>query len=88
MALEIVSVGGEAADLLGEAGGQRAAGGRLLTVLAQRALTLLILLYTQEVQSTGTQREQYQYSLFWICSSMKFGTDPDLDPDPRIHTSD
>jgi hypothetical protein len=50
MALEIISVCGEAADLLGEAGGQRAAGGRLLTVLAQRALSLLILLYTQSVQ--------------------------------------
>ncbi len=47
MALEIIPVGGEAADLLGEAGGQRAAGGRLLPVMAQRALTLLILLYMQ-----------------------------------------
>jgi hypothetical protein len=46
MALEIVPVCGEAADLLGEAGGQRAAGGRLLTVLTQRALTLLVFLYT------------------------------------------
>jgi hypothetical protein len=46
MALEIISVCGEAADLLGEAGGQRTAGGRLLPVLAQRTLTLLILLYT------------------------------------------
>ncbi len=44
MALEVVPVGGEAAHLLGEAGGQRAAGGRLFTVLAKRALSLLILL--------------------------------------------
>jgi hypothetical protein len=45
LALEIISVGSNPAHFLREPGGQRSACGRLLSVLAQRALSFLVFIW-------------------------------------------